>query len=170
MIDKRLTMRLTNHWKSLRGGLVLPHWEHFDIAKFNDIWQQCCGWSVKPGDVNTILFTYEHVGNSIKQAVGSDLTGKVFSSLLQGFPGPRVKAVVRNELTEGMFADHFRNFPAARIVQKIDKVIKKLSPVIEEGRFTDEHNRVVRYRSCLLPFGKEDTVTNIVLGLSWKSY
>ena len=43
MIHKRLTMRLTNHWNSLRGGLVLPQWEHFDIAKFDDIWQQCCG-------------------------------------------------------------------------------------------------------------------------------
>ncbi len=143
MQDKRLTKRLTDYWDRLRKDAVLPQWEKFNPGAFDDIWKQCCGWRVEPGGTNSHVYTYEYVGSAVKQALGSDPTGQMFTS-------------------------HFKNFPGARIVQGIDEVVSKKAPHTDEGQFINEDSKVVKYRSCLLPFGKKDgKVTHIVLGLSW---
>jgi hypothetical protein len=70
-----------------------------------------------------------------------------------------------------MFTSHFRNFPGARIVRKMDDVVKTLSPLTDSAQFVNEQNKVVKCRSCLLPFGnKQGRVTHVVLALSWKDF
>lgn len=172
MQDKRLTLRLTEYWNSLRGDRALPEWEKFNNNEFADIWQQCCGWRVEAGEGNTIVFTYDHVGDQIKQAIGDDLSGKQFTTSSRILPGaPMTRNLVGAGLAEQMFASDFKGFPVAGIVKKIDRVINKQAPVIDEGRFDNPERKTVRYRSCLMPFGDTDgKVTRIVLGLSWKMY
>jgi hypothetical protein len=101
---------------------------------------------VESGDGSTTTYTYEYVGASVKEAVGSDMTGKMFTSQFRGFPG-------------------------ARVVQKIDEVVKARQIIVDEGQFVNEQSKLVKYRSCLLPFGtREGVVTHVVLGLSWRAY
>ncbi len=160
MQDKRLTHRLTDYWNQLRGDGSLPKWKDFDSTEFSDIWQQCCGWKVDTDEAAAIVYTYEYVGKSIAKMAGRDMTGKQF-----------VSTPPSGEHAGELLAKHFNNFPAARILQKIDRVVKRPALVIEEGRTDSEAGKSVLFRSCLLPFGTEDgKVTHMVLGLSWKLY
>lgn len=148
MEDKRLTKRLMDYWNRLRKEQPLPPWEHFNISVLADIWGQCCVWRVDVTGVERQItqYTYEYIGSSAKEALGKDLTGMVFIS-------------------------HFQRFPGARIAERIGEVVEHGIPITDEGNFVNETNKVVKYRSCLLPFGtKEGRVTRVVLGLSWKTF
>jgi hypothetical protein len=172
MSDKRLTLRLTEYWDNLRGQAVLPQWDRFDTKEFADIWKQCCGWRIEAGEGNTIIFTYDHVGDSVKEAINNDLWGRKFTTSSRVLPGaPLTRNIVGAGLAEQMYASDFKGFPVAGIIKKIDRVINKLVPLIDEGRFENPERKTVRYRSCLMPFGSaEGKVERIVLGLSWKIY
>jgi len=146
MQDKRLTVRLMRYWDLLRKDGVLPQWERVNPGVIEDAWPRCCAWRVEVGRNDTLVYTYEYVGKSVREALGANPTGQMFMSQLRGFPG-------------------------ARIAQRSDEVVKSRTPVTEEGRFINEVTQVVKYRSCLLPFGtKSGKVTHILLGLSWKAY
>lgn len=148
--DKRLTQRLLNYWNNLRKDLVLPQFEQFNSGAISDIIENCCIWSI---DISTNsqdknkVYTYQFVGNSIKEAIGKDMTGHIVSS-------------------------HLKKFPAARIINKVDNAIETKSPFSDEGQFINEKDKLVKYRSCLLPFGNSDgsKVSHILLGLSWNSF
>ncbi len=172
MTDKRLTLRLTEYWNSLRGDALLPEWERFDNSEFADIWQQCCDWRVDTGEGNTVVFTYDHVGESVKEKVSKDLTGKKFTTSSRILPGaPVTKNIVGAILAEQLFTNDFKGFPAASIVKRIDRVLNNLVPVMDEGRFENDAHKTVRYRSCMLPFGDASgKVQRLVLGLSWKAF
>jgi len=173
MQDKRLTHRLTDYWNQLRGDGHLPNWKDFDSKEFGDIWEQCCGWKVEADQVSSIVYTYEYVGKSIAQVAGKDMTGQqyVSSQLVAEAGKPAPKRAVAEVKAGELVAKHFNNFPAARILQKIDRIVKRPAIVIEEGRADGNDGKSVRFRSCLLPFGTEDgKVTHMVLGLSWKQY
>jgi len=148
MHDKRLTKRLTDYWNTIRKEDILPPIERFNRAALEDVMGQCCIWKVEISHSNskTPLYIYEFVGSSLKEALGKDMTGE-------------------------MFIPQLKNFPAARIVAKIDTVIASQEPVSDEGQFINEKNKIIKYRSCLLPFGnKEGRISNIVLGLSWAAF
>lgn len=172
MQDKRLTLRLTEYWDSLRTGSTLPLWEKFDPTSFSDIWKQCCGWKVESGEASSVVFTYDYIGESVKEALGKDLAGQSFKSQVrtaQGvYPPKRAEGA---KPVEVMFSEHFKEFPVASIVKKVEKVVHKNMPLVDEGRFVNASNITIRYRSCMLPFGDKDgKLDRIVLGLSWKSY
>jgi len=162
MKDKRLTHRLTEYWNTMRGDASLPSWTEFDSRHFGDIWKKCCGWKVDTTNTSTIVYTYEHVGEFVKEFAG-DLMGKQITSQLSTLAGEHPPGE--------LLASHFQSFPAARILQKIDRVVHKPAIVIEEGRVIDGNGKNIRFRSCLIPFGTQDgLVTHMVLGLSWKEY
>jgi hypothetical protein len=172
MNDKRLTLRLTEYWNSLCGQGSLPEWKSFDTTEFSDVWKQCCGWKMEAGEGNTVIFTYDHVGEAVKEAIGNDLWGRKFTTSSRVLPGsPMTHNIVGANLAVQMYNTDFKGFPVASIVKKIDRVINKLVPVVDEGRFENPDRRTVRYRSCLMPFGSADgKVERLVLGLSWKVY
>ncbi len=144
MKENRLTTRLTDYWNRLRKDNILPQWEQFNTVAFQDLWKSCCKWRVEPGQSESIVYTYEYVGSAVKEALGADPTGTVFTGQLRGFAG-------------------------AQIVHNIDKVAKNPMPLMDEGRFINDKSKIVKYRSCMLPFGtKKGKITHIVLGLSWK--
>lgn len=148
MEDKRLTTRLLNYWDKLRENLPLPPWQKFNVGALEDIWGQCCVWRVDIASVDRRInnYTYEYVGRNAKEALGMDLTGL-------------------------MFVSHFQKFPGARVMERIDDAVERSVPISDEGIFVNQQNKVVKYRSCLLPFGTEKgRVTHVVLGLSWKAF
>lgn len=148
MEDKRLINRLTAYWNRLRQDKRLPAWEHFNVSALEDLWGQCCVWRVDvAGEGRRVnQYTYEYVGSSAKEAMGMDLTGTVFVSKIQSFPGARVAA-------------------------KVEEAVEAARPLLDEGTFVNDKNKVVKYRSCLLPFGTKDgKVTRLVLGLSWRMF
>lgn len=166
MQDKRLTHRLTDYWNHLRGEDQLPRWETFDRVSFSELWRQCCGWKVNTDNEETIVYTYEFVGDSALKIAYEDLTGKQFTSIQTSSNNASPPYLVAE-----LLASHFDNFPPTRILQKIDRVVKRPALVIEEGQVLDTSGKNIRFRSCLLPFGEEGIkVSHMALGLSWKAY
>lgn len=148
MEDQRLTKRLMEYWNRLRGELPLPEWGRFNVGALQDIWGQCCVWRVdiSENDSRVNQYTFEHIGDNAKEALGKNLTGHVFVS-------------------------HLERFPGARIANRVGETVTKAQPISDEGSFVNEKHKMVKYRSCLLPFGtKEGRVTHVVLGLSWRTF
>ena len=145
MFDHRVTDRLITYWENLRHGGTMPEFEHLNASAMGDLWQHCVLFTVgpaAPGQKPTISFY--RVGDQLRSIYGPDMLGKAFSS-------------------------QSRHFQGAAIVRKIDAVLTNPAPLVDNGQFVSEANKIVKYRSCLLPFGK-DTVTHVVAGLSWKEY
>ncbi|HEU5048105.1 MAG TPA: PAS domain-containing protein [Rickettsiales bacterium] len=149
MHEKRLTQRLTEYWDRLRNEAPLPQIERFNHGALEDVIGKCCLWRVEIRDpsAKTRLYTYEFVGAEMQQIIGSsDLIGTTLSP-------------------------HFKDFPAARIMGKIGNAVENAAIVVDEGQFVNTNNKVIKYRSCLLPFGTQDgRVTNVLLGISWKAF
>jgi len=148
MHDKRLTKRLQVYWDSLRKDSPLPKFERFNGSALADVIGNCCWWSAEIS-TNSLdkkhRYTFLYMGSSIKEAVGKDMTGEILSSKIA-------------------------NFPATKIVTKMDLVMEQKIPMEDEGQFINDKHKIVKYRSCLLPFGNEDRVTNVLLGLSWSAF
>jgi len=146
MYDNRLTSRLTDYWNRLRKDSPVPKWESFNAPAMEDIWKQCCKWSVDPAQNDNFIYTYQYVGESVKEALGADPTGKVFTG-------------------------QFQHLPGARLVKRMDECVKTQTLIFDEGQFPNEKHKIVKYRSCMLPFGiKEGKITHVVLGLSWRAF
>lgn len=148
MHEKRLTQRLTDYWNRLRKEAPLPQIERFNHGALEDVIGKCCLWRVEIRDpsARARMYTYEYVGEEMQQIVGSDVIGTTISP-------------------------HFKDFPAARIISKISEAVEHGTIVVDEGQFVGSNSKVIKYRSCLLPFGtQEGRVTNVLLGISWKAF
>lgn len=143
--NKRQTHRLITHWHRICQDKPLPAWIKFNPAAFDDVWQQCCVWQVqaKPQQSTIIVYNCEFCGEKIQAYVGDNLSGM-------------------------MYSQSFLQIPGARIIRHMDEVVHSKQPLSDEGVFYNEHNKVVKFRSCLLPFG--DTggrVSHVVVCLTW---
>ncbi len=146
MHDKRLTTRLQVYWESIRKERPMPDIVWFNNAAIHDIWDQCFKLKVEPAGIDKAVYYYDYMGQSIIEAYGKSLTGQTVHAASKAFPG-------------------------ARIISKIDTLITKPEVLLEEGSFVNTQNKVVKFRSCLLPFGKEDgQLTHVIGGVSWKAF
>ena len=108
---------------------------------------------MEEGEGNTVVFTYDHFGDSITSAIGKDLTGGKFVTSSRELPGAPLKRNLLGAMqAENLFANDFKGFQVAAIVKKIDRVINSCAPIADEGEFTNAHGKTVKYRSCMLPF------------------
>ena len=85
------------------------------------------------------------MGREVVQAFGKDLTGQQVTQVSQNIPG-------------------------VSILQKIDTCVDQKQPVFEDGKFINEKNKVVKYRSCMVPFATKKEVSHVVVGLSWRAF
>ena len=146
MHDKRLTTRLISYWDQIRKQRVMPEIVMLNPASIEEMWKQCFLLAVLPSNQDTRQYNYEYMAPQIIEAYGRNLTGQIVN----------IKA---------------RTFPGSKVISKVDELILKPAPVIEEGQFVSENNKIVKFRSCLLPFGKESgEVTHIVGGVSWRTF
>jgi len=146
MSGQRLVDRLTNYWNITRKDQDMPEFSKFNSSAIDDIWQQCVLFTVQPtvdGKVPTLSF-YK-VGDKVRTVYGQDVVGQ-------------------------MFNPNQNHFQAAAIVRKATELLDNPSPVVDMGQFINADSKVVKYRSCLLPFGRKGKVTHIVAGLSWREF
>lgn len=144
--DHRLTDRLHNYWTLLRKESVMPEFGQFNLSAISDIWQQCILFTVQHavGDTPASVSFYM-LGEQAKKIYGSDMSGRTM------YPG-------------------MKHFQGANIVRRMDDIIAAPQVVYDQGQFVNERSKVVKYRSCLLPFGKDGKVTHILAGLSWREF
>ncbi len=144
--EQRLIDRLTSYWTLLRKDAPLPEFVQFNISAIEDVWSQCVLFTVQPtaaGQNPNVNFY--NVGDKVKALYG-DVAGR--------------------SVNTGQ-----RNFQGAAIVRRMGEVIASPQPVYDSGQFVNERSKVVKYRSCLLPFGNRDgKVTHVVAGLSWREF
>lgn len=146
MIEHRLADRLIGYWNTLRKEADVPDFSHFNPSAIDDIWQQC------------VLFT-----------VGPEVEGKP-AVLNFTLIGEKIRPIYGNEMVGRSFNTTQRHFQGAAIVRRMDEVMKNPQPLTDVGQFINERSKVVKYRSCLLPFGRDGKVSHVVTGLSWREY
>ncbi len=147
MNEKRLTSRLTSYWEMLRKEQPLPEFSKFNSSSIADAWDTCMTLAIQPSqDNNARTYKYVQLGPKLVTMLGKDPTGSYVKAKQRGFPG-------------------------ARIIKDIDKAADSAEPLYDGGQFVTEKNKVVKFRSCLLPFGNaNDGVTHMLVGLSWREF
>ncbi len=145
-VDHRLTDRLTNYWNLIRKESVMPEFAHFNHSAISDIWQQC------------ILFTVQAATSSTPHSVNFYMMGE------------RAKAMYSSDMSGRTMYPGMNHFQGASIVRRVEDIINAPQAVYDQGQFVNERSKVVKYRSCLLPFGKDGKVTHILAGLSWGEF
>ncbi len=145
MIEQRLTSRMVKYWETLQKGDNIPKIEQFNPGAIADLWQRCFKIVIYKERASQ-SYIYDYVGEEL-----DDIFGK-------GLVGSSVKS-------------RSASIPAKKMIEHMEKSIKELQPNILEGQFVSEKNQVVKYRSCLLPFGHDkDNVTHFIIGFSWRAF
>ncbi|MFM9890324.1 MAG: PAS domain-containing protein [Rickettsiales bacterium] len=146
MQPQRLTERLTLYWNQVRKEAPMPEFSHFNAGAVDDIWQQCVLFVVQPSAPGQPpVVNFYKVGDKLRSLYGADMTGRT--------------------MTSGQ-----RHFEGAAVIKRIAEVIAQPQPLEDHGQFVNAQSRMVKYRSCLLPFGRDNKVTHIVVGLSWREF
>lgn len=146
MIEHRLAERLTSYWNTLRKDLPMPDFGHFNASSVADIWQQCVLFTVSPEVENKpYVLNFYQIGDRLRSIYGNDMIGRSFNTSQ-------------------------RHFQGAAIVRRVEEIIANPAPANDMGQFINERSKVVKYRSCLLPFGRDGRVTHIITGLSWREF
>ncbi|MFZ4126204.1 MAG: hypothetical protein ACOYJ2_09105 [Rickettsiales bacterium] len=146
MESQRLTDRLVAYWNLIRKESVMPEFAHFNKSAIADIWQQCMLFTVQPtADGVPPIVNFYGVGEKVKSLYTKDMTGQT--------------------ITTGQ-----KHFQGAALIKRIADVIAKPEPLFDQGQFVNERSKIVKYRSCMLPFGTDNRVTHVVVGLSWREF
>lgn len=145
-MEHRLTERLIHYWKTISREATVPDFAQFNISAVDDIWQQCILFTVQPwveGKPHSLSFT--KVGEKVRTLYSTDMVGQTFNTSQ-------------------------RHFQGAAIVRKMEDVFTTPSTLIDVGQYINDNGKVVKYRSCLLPFGRDNRITHVVVALTWRTY
>ncbi len=146
MNEHRLVDRLTAYWNNARKEAAMPEFAQFNSSAIEDIWQQCVLFTVMPAaDGKAPNLKFYQVGDKVRQVYGQDMLGNVFNPAQKHFQG-------------------------AAVVRKANELLANPVPLVDMGQFINAGNKIIKYRSCLLPFGTGNKVTHIIAGLSWREF
>ena len=137
--------QLLNYWKDICKGREFPQESDIDPEDINDIWDYC--FLISMDDVTSrIGYRYSYMGTALVGAFGDDVNNPDMAlRLLSTTQVPNLK--------------------------KIEEVLDKKHPVIDEGEFTNAHHMNVRYRTCIVPLGYENGEVSHLFGvMRWKAY
>lgn len=145
MHDKRLVTRLESYWNGLRGDLPYPPKSKINPNTIIDMWGKCLLLGVEQHPAKkTALYVYEHMGEEVAEAYGSDLTGQYVNV-------------------------HMHNFPGWQVLKSVDQMLEEPIVRFNEGSFVNAQDCMVKYRACILPLGHNERITHVLAGLSWKT-
>lgn len=146
LLEQRLSFRMTKYWNNLKGDKEIPAIELFNNALIQDIWPNCIQIAVFKSN-DTLSYSYEYIGDEIGPILGKIRLGDRMTSKMT-------------------------YLPTVKILSSLDTAVSKPETVIEDGQFVNPViSKVVKYRSCLLPFGKNrDHITHFIVGFSWRTY
>jgi hypothetical protein len=148
MNDQRLSVRLTNYWNLIRKEQVLPEYSKMNPSAVHDLWPSCLVCRIEVTATGAAQqFTFHAIGDGLKSIYNGQMLGKTVSAGQKHFQG-------------------------AGVLKQLPTVLAKPEPLFDEGQFVNERSKVVKYRSCLLPFGAADgsAVTHVLAGLSWREF
>jgi hypothetical protein len=146
MNDHRLGDRLISYWNSLRKDLPLPDFAHFNASAISDAIQNCVLFTVNPAVENKpFSLNFYQIGEKVHGVYSADMVGRGFNTAQ-------------------------RHFQGAAIVRRMEETIESPSVLTDVGQFINERSKVVKYRSCLLPFGRDTKVSHVLVGLSWREF
>lgn len=158
MIEKRLTYRLIKYWNQMRGSSTLPEIERLDIyvtdverlgtlsESISDLWNKCLLISIT--EKNPLAVKYQYIGTELLSLFGRDFVGKV---------------------------ENFSDLSYTPITKLLGKTrtpsfIQEPRPLIDEGKFEFIDKKIIKYRSCILPFGTgANDLTHLIIGMTWRS-
>ncbi len=136
---------LLNYWHKICKGREFPHESDIEPEEISDIWDYC--FLISLDDVvKRIGYRYSYMGSALVGAFGDDVNNPDMAlRLLSSTRVPSLK--------------------------KIEEVLDKKQPVIDEGEFTNAHHMNVRYRTCIVPLGYENGQVSHLFGvMRWKAY
>ena len=137
--------RLLSYWNVLKKDEPMPDFSHFNASAIEDIWQQCVLFTVSPGVDNKSSLNFYQIGDKLGAIYGAGMLGRSF--------------------TAGQ-----KHFQGAAIVRRMEQILANPEPITDIGQFVNEKSKVVKFRSCLLPFGRNGKVTHVITGLSWREF
>lgn len=137
----RINELLPHYWEELKAGHPLPLEQEINPDSLGEAWDWCYLVSIR-GDV----FAYDYLGRSLLDAYGDDLTGREISETLVYPHPPSLLATFR-------------------------KVTASSTPALDENQFHNSQGALVKYRSCVTPYGAfgRTGVQFLLGGMRWKS-
>ncbi len=146
MQERRLTSRLLEYWDNIRKDRTLPDINSFNSSAVEDVWGFCIRLAIQPGKGDTKTYRYEYIGDRLREAYGADISGKIASAKNRQLPGFKLLAQA-----DGAVAGH--------------------ETTTGHGQFINKDSKLVKYRNCVLPFGKDNgEVSHVIIGMSWKAF
>ena len=150
MDERRLTMRLHKYWDMVRKAQSVPDYSQFNSGTISDIWPYCFVVTIDAGGENLQSdkhsYKYIYIGEPLIRMYGKDMTGQT--------------------LTEGV-----KHFMGGRIFDKLQEVVNKGQPVEDTGHIVNQQGKMLKYRACYLPFGKESSpLSHVVVGLTYRLF
>lgn len=135
--------RLQQYWDELRGENPFPDESLVNPDELEDIWPSC--FLISIDDVTRrIGYRYSYMGKELVQAYGTD-------------PGDDT-------------ASHLISPQDARMIEKFNEAVRGKHAVTDEAEFVNSKKLNIRYRTCILPLGKNGEVTHLLGCMRWKMY
>lgn len=144
--EKRINEKIQSYWESMKGDRAFPKEADINPEDIEDIWDSCFLVHVDPHKDDQ-EFKYTYLGQSLVEAYGDDLNNR--------------------EICERLV------YPSnMSLVHKFKEIIATKAPVTEDSEFTNTKGMLIKFRSCMLPLGKEDdsSVQYIIGGMKWKAF
>jgi hypothetical protein len=132
--ERRLVLRLLDHWRNMAGDLDWPLPQSVDPAALADMWTFC--FMIDDAHTTPRL---SYVGDYHKEMYGGDPTGLAYAD-------------VNKDTLIGRSASYLKD------------VLAKSVPVTYGGQFVDIHGNGLLYRSILLPLSVDGKTISAVLG------
>jgi hypothetical protein len=147
MMDKRLSNNLLTYWNEIKKNQdSLPNIDFLDVKHplINEIWDKCLLATIT--DLSDLTLKFEYIGSGIIELFGNNFeaTSKERTNLSYN---PITKILGKTK------AISFVNNPRA---------------ITDSGTYELIDGKITKYRSCLLPFGENNTLNHIVIGFTWK--
>ena len=136
LTERRWTVQLYRAWDTARSGTALPCMTDFDLGVIEALGADCFLLELE-GGAEAPRFRY--FGRALAAQIGRDLTGQAISSLSQ----PSL---------------------LAEIAEQYSQAVARRRPIGLEGLFTLDVDEHLAYRGVLLPFAKDGSQVDAVLG------
>lgn len=145
--EKRVNEKLLAYWQEIRGDRAYPLESDIEPEALHSIWNMCFLISVNPDITSPKKYKYTYLGEELIKAYDNDLSDKETCETLV-YPIPLTL---------------LHTFDEMRISGK---------PTSQEAEFTNSKGIVIKFRSALLPLGRDDDkeVAYIMGGFAWKEF
>jgi len=128
-MERRLSLRILNYWRSIRQADAFPAKGDIDPAAMSDIWGYCVILKIEGNEADPLV---DFCGDEIKKLCGEDVTGKTISATPP-------KSLVANGLN--LFT----------------RAMAKRVPITYGDEFEGDKGVKVLFRSAILPLSEDGT-------------